>query len=700
MNKKKRTILLASVFGSIPILVAGSYFVFKYSTTSKKIRFKEHEILEFNPEKEIEEELPVKPEKPEPPKEIIPPVNPPTEKLNEKIYGIDVVVEAKAIVPRNTSKSDKDIQNRKPYTALLVPNKLKLNVTKELIQKSVETGAEALKNSFADSDYEVFSSKQDKGKSRIRQIQLNWGNYYENKFYKYERLFMNENVVNFLTAEGRRKYPNIPTIAQAKVDNDKKIERFLELFLYFDYGKIKEVSDQVKKFLKEGLYIEKNERNVYINEQGQLDSHAFSPIYNTVTTRLKKDNEELRAFGFDTYWPISPGAILDNEIPGWEKTDDLSQSSEFKKYQIKTDDGIKIYKQIKKPTNTAKTKFNQGLVVDIDASNTNGYNKTKNLITQLKKDGKVVTQYRISNIGLYDYEQNFEDIMKALPDQLPQLTLILEGPNTKFLRHIENKKIDQLDLFTTRNNSNNNNKAWSINPLALRNVAWVNTNDYNSPLGYNKYAKIASRIIFNSLSFDEEDIIKRNGALDLSRINRGLRMAYYVRNNEGIFQGEFGNGLDPDHKEGGNSYPTELNLSTAPSLRSLRGLVFKDELKPYNAPRRLKNLTLYNNSQIFNIASTELNEAQFEVLDDSGNQFPPTKIEFSNSLTTNILKISGENNLTSEGYNNLRLLINYAKDNFGYNPTIYVDSVNSTLAQGLATRGYNVKKVVAQRDYN
>ncbi len=219
-------------------------------------------------------------------------------------------------------------------------------------------------------------------------------------------------------------------------------------------------------------------------------------------------------------------------------------------------------------------------------------------------------------------------------------------------------------------------------------------------MNYNQYSQIASRIVFNSLSFDEEDIIKKNNGLELDRINRGLRMAYYVRNNEGIFQGLFGNGKDPDHKEGNNSYPTELNLSTAPSLKSLRGLIFKDELKPYNAPRKLKKLILFNNSNVFNIASSELDEANFEVMDNSGIQYPPTKIEFSNSLSTNILKISGDSDLNYQGYSNLRLLINYAKDNFTMEPIIYVDNTSSALAQGLVNHGYYVKKATANREYN
>nr|WP_318033792.1 hypothetical protein [Mycoplasmopsis bovis] len=40
-------------------------------------------------------------------------------------------------------------------------------------------------------------------------------------------------------------------------------------------------------------------------------------------------------------------------------------------------------------------------------------------------------------------------------------------------------------------------------------------------------------------------------------------MVYYARNNERIFQGSFGPGLNPDHSEGTNSYPLGLDFSRA-----------------------------------------------------------------------------------------------------------------------------------------
>ncbi|MCU9934316.1 hypothetical protein NWE61_04155 [Mycoplasmopsis felis] len=60
--------------------------------------------------------------------------------------------------------------------------------------------------------------------------------------------------------------------------------------------------------------------------------------------------------------------------------------------------------------------------------------------------------------------------------------------------------------------------------------------DYNVSGSYSPYDRIYSRITFDSLGFEATDWISET---DMTRINLGLRMAYYVRNNERIFQGGF-----------------------------------------------------------------------------------------------------------------------------------------------------------------
>ncbi|WAM06631.1 hypothetical protein ONA23_06975 [Mycoplasmopsis cynos] len=56
--------------------------------------------------------------------------------------------------------------------------------------------------------------------------------------------------------------------------------------------------------------------------------------------------------------------------------------------------------------------------------------------------------------------------------------------------------------------------------------------DYNVSGEYIQGLTIYSRITFDNLAFDDEDY--RNN--DPTIINNGLRMAYWTRNNERIFQ--------------------------------------------------------------------------------------------------------------------------------------------------------------------
>ncbi|UWV84799.1 hypothetical protein NW066_04330 [Mycoplasmopsis felis] len=59
--------------------------------------------------------------------------------------------------------------------------------------------------------------------------------------------------------------------------------------------------------------------------------------------------------------------------------------------------------------------------------------------------------------------------------------------------------------------------------------------DYNVSGSYSPYDRIYSRITFDSLGFEATDWISET---DMTRINLGLRMAYYVRNNERIFKAD------------------------------------------------------------------------------------------------------------------------------------------------------------------
>ncbi|CRH45533.1 Uncharacterised protein [Chlamydia trachomatis] len=56
-------------------------------------------------------------------------------------------------------------------------------------------------------------------------------------------------------------------------------------------------------------------------------------------------------------------------------------------------------------------------------------------------------------MGKKDVNQKFREILRALPDRLPQLELFFDhrATNTSSLIELENKKIKELSLFTLGN---------------------------------------------------------------------------------------------------------------------------------------------------------------------------------------------------------------------------------------------------------
>jgi hypothetical protein len=58
--------------------------------------------------------------------------------------------------------------------------------------------------------------------------------------------------------------------------------------------------------------------NAYIDENGKLNSYAFSPApgYNGVTSRIRRDNMEKRVFGYDSEYSRNPIDIEEGNYPG------------------------------------------------------------------------------------------------------------------------------------------------------------------------------------------------------------------------------------------------------------------------------------------------------------------------------------------------------------------------------------------------
>ncbi|MCU9938976.1 hypothetical protein NWE60_02145 [Mycoplasmopsis felis] len=66
-----------------------------------------------------------------------------------------------------------------------------------------------------------------------------------------------------------------------------------------DFSLFTKLSSAAENFLKKGETLDP--RNAYITENGEWESHSYSPPdeFNTVTTLRIRDNQHKRAFGYD-----------------------------------------------------------------------------------------------------------------------------------------------------------------------------------------------------------------------------------------------------------------------------------------------------------------------------------------------------------------------------------------------------------------
>ncbi|MDI3348580.1 putative immunoglobulin-blocking virulence protein [Mycoplasmopsis arginini] len=623
---------------------------------------------------------------PVPPKPTPTPPKKNTERVVIEINGVKVVAEVTPAPSRPLDPRDIEagITNPNPYMNVIVGNIKSVEVTQELrdatLKNLIHHETAGLKNYFPGYIDDLLLEPNDKYDPELNIINNRaiWLRLMD----KFKRLLDSPNVVKFLLPNAVNEY-NKPK--QFRSQNIK----YAWLIKHLDYSKFTKLGKGAEKYLKEGYTASPD--NAYINENGEIDSYGYDPApgYNTVTTRMERDNKERRAFGIEGYYGRTPDEIANGNYRGWTKKD-VTKSDQFKEFNVGNNDGIVITELTREKPEEGK--LNKGYIVEIDAANFEGYEKTKNLIEQLKAKGIEITSYRIKNMGKKDVNQKFREILRALPDKLPQLELFFDhrATNTSSLIELENKKIKELSLFTLGNSLLDD---WSLNPWALRNVEWVNTIDYNVSWENKQGADIASRITFNTIAFEESDILKDHAdpAKRFERINNGLRMAYYVRNNEGIFQGSFGPGLNPDTNEGGNSYPTRLDFSRAPSIRSLKNMIFYDYIKPTNKKRKLKNVKFFNDKSWYEISGDDLDNAQFNTVMALGEPgMPPTKIEFSNGNLTNMIRITSSNLLTNSALSNLSTLINLSN----ISREIQVPKGAEDLKRQLQSNGYNVSYAV------
>ncbi len=615
------------------------------------------------------------------------------------INGVKVKAKVKNPQPRTYNEYDtkNNLVNKNPYTNHIVGQIIEIEVTDELRSQTVsDLVSNGVKNkvygTLMDVDFPSDASIYDYYFKRKDSRMI------ENLIHRYLRLIDSgyENIRKFLLEssldefayyEGKdNSQPSGPKW-KGRNDKEKTFHRQWWIIKHLDSSKFTQLGSAAEEFLKKGLKPDPDD--IWIDENGKINSFGYIPPRenNVVLQRVINDNENRRAFTFTSEWPRTGDEIQKGTYPGWNKTNITDQ---YKKYGVEANDGITITKlDREKPI---EGKRNSGIIVDIDVSNKNGYLKTKQLIETLKNQNIEITGYRLRNMGKGNSGQKFIDILKALPDTLPLLELYFDASsaNTSSLIALKDKNIKELSLYTLGNSLLD---SWSINPNALRNVEWINTNDYNVSNDHKKGADIATRITFDTLVFDPIDYKQDKSTLEekLKDINDGIRMVYWVRNNEPFFQGGWGSGLTPDHNEQNNGYPQGLDLSRIPEIRSLRGITaFEDKVKSSNSkPRKLKRLKLFSDGDCFEISINELNEAGFaKYMVTEQPQMPKTKIEFSDP-TTKYVKITGTGTINSVGYDNLNVLFSYAES---LNKTIKVEEGNINLLNTLKSNGYPVEE--------
>ncbi|VEU62612.1 putative immunoglobulin-blocking virulence protein [Mycoplasmopsis bovirhinis] len=473
----------------------------------------------------------------------------------------------------------------------------------------------------------------------------------------------------------------------------------LLILMHIDHNKIKKVSAEVQRQLSKGYVIPDEYTQTWVNEKGEWESYTFSPPVNNVQRRYTEDNKYKKVLGNNSQWPTrNSDDIRRGKYANWTDTN-LNQEFINRGYgDLIKGYGITITKYTRNEAieNVSRT---EATVVEIDVEQPNAYKNAQELIERLQRDKIEITGYRIKNIGRVGADQNMDKIFAALPNKLPLLELFFASKNTSAIRFIKDKEIDELAMYTDQK-LNGNANDWAINPWALNKVAWVNMNDYNVNWAYlNSDERIYTRITFDNLSFDEEDVKGSNSKFDLTKVNDGLRMAYWTRNNERIFQGGWGGGNKPDSGRDGNSYPLGVDFSNAPSIKTLAGMVFRDILGKNSSVRRLKRIKLYNNSDTWEVSAAEMNIAQFsDILITEGPQTPDdrSKIFFSNGKTTKKIKFfalspgTGES-LNAKGISNLRTLISWSDNTFNSNTEIIVQTGETKILETLKSAGFNAR---------
>ncbi|ADC31679.1 hypothetical protein MGF_5510 [Mycoplasmoides gallisepticum str. F] len=398
------------------------------------------------------------------------------------------------------------------------------------------------------------------------------------------------------------------------------------------------------------------------------------PSENPVLNYYKEVNKK-KLLGVPNWqYNENPRDILNGDYRGWTRTDNTQQFINDPKYAITAEDGITVrhYTPNERNDDYYKNKRDVNVFV-LDVDNTSGYNK---FIEFLKKAADTTPSIGVvlTNVGKTSTTRDVYDIIKALPKNVKMLTVFFENSNTSSLLALENRRLDELNIYTT---GTVNSNLWGINPLALKHTNFIpSTNNYNVG-GFDPYPPgsiIPSTPIFAALKFDRND--------DLARVQEGIDIAFN-RRNERVFNGQF---------QGKGGKPVVWDFSDAPIIRSFKGLNIRDaNLKIVRLSKDLitsddtgehlvYNVSEFNNSQWTSLMSYQPERGKYITFGRGTELKQPD----------DLILLGKASDLTSTG--DLATFIKYARMGGSFKTIIVTDPALQSIVSGIAY-GANVQLV-------
>ncbi|MDC4182509.1 putative immunoglobulin-blocking virulence protein [Mycoplasma bradburyae] len=379
-----------------------------------------------------------------------------------------------------------------------------------------------------------------------------------------------------------------------------------------------------------------------------IDENPYVSFY-------KKSNAKRLLGQPNRTWNDSPDDILKGDFDGWTKTDITYQFIDSEDYNLRRGDGIEVRHY--EPTNYNDPYYKNKEPVNLfilDVDNDKGYDK---FIEFLKKAAKTTKSVGVElrNIGKTNTNRNVYNIIKSLPENVKLLRVFIENFNTSSLIALEDRKLDELNIYTT---NVVNSDLWGINPLALKHINFIpSLNSYNVG-GFQPYppgATVASTPIFAALKFDRND--------DYARVQEGIDIAFN-RRSERIFNGQF---------QGKGAKPVVWDFSDAPIIRSFRGLDLKDAtLKTVRLSRDLITKDHTGEHLVYNLS--EFNHSQWA----RAMSFTPSggnTISFGrgpDASQPDDLILLGKASDISSGWSDLQAFLRYAIEGGSFSKAIYV----------------------------